>query len=107
MMRKLVSFKGTAWYYARSRPGYPAELIARLAERAGLDSTGRLLDLGCGTGPLAVPLAPYVDEVVAVDREPEMLAAFDAPANVRKVEARAEDVDESWGRFRLATIGRG
>jgi len=105
-MRKLVSFKGTAWYYARFRPGYPAELIARLAERAGLDSTGRLLDLGCGTGPLAVPLAPYVDEVVAVDPEPEMLAAFDAPANVRKVEARAEDVDESWGRFRLATIGR-
>lgn len=100
-------FQSAAPYYARYRPGYPAELLALVADRAGLDGAGRLLDLGCGTGNVAIPLAAYVGEVVAVDVEPEMLAELrqDAPSNVRTVEARAEEVDESWGTFRLATIG--
>jgi ubiquinone/menaquinone biosynthesis C-methylase UbiE len=97
-------FTGAAWWYARYRPGYPPELIERLAAAAGLDGTGRLLDLGTGTGLLAVPLARYVEEVVAVDVEPEMLAEL--PDGIRAVQGRAEDVDESWGAFRLATIGR-
>jgi ubiquinone/menaquinone biosynthesis C-methylase UbiE len=100
-------FRGAASYYARYRPGYPAELLDRVAERAGLDGGGRLLDLGCGTGNVAIPLAAHAEEVVAVDIEPEMLAELRraAPANVRTVEARAEDVDESWGLFRLVTVG--
>jgi SAM-dependent methyltransferase len=100
-------FRGAASYYARYRPGYPAELLARVAAWAGVDGTGRLLDLGCGTGNVAIPLAAYVEEVVAVDVEPEMLAEVRkvAPANVRTVEARAEDADVSWGVFRLATVG--
>ncbi len=100
-------FRGAASYYARFRPGYPAELLALVAERAGLDATGRLLDLGCGTGNIAIPLAAHVGEVVAVDVEPEMLIELEraAPPNVRTVEARAEEVDESWGTFRLTTIG--
>jgi SAM-dependent methyltransferase len=99
-------FRGAARYYARYRPGYPDELLRPLAEHAGLDGTGRLLDLCCGTGQLAIPLAAWVEEVVAVDSEREMLAELAGPPNVRKVLARAEDVDESWGTFRLATIGR-
>jgi SAM-dependent methyltransferase len=106
MVGRVGLFTGTASYYARFRPGYPPELIRLLAEHARLDGTGRLLDLGSGTGFLAVPLASYVEEVVAVDPEPDMLAEMDAPANVRRVGGRAEDVDQSWGTFRLATIGR-
>jgi SAM-dependent methyltransferase len=106
MGNDLGLFTGTASYYARFRPRYPPELLRLLVEHAGLDGTGRLLDLGTGPGFLAVPLAEHVAEVVAVDPEPEMLAEMDAPANVRRVQARAEDVDESWGSFRLATIGR-
>jgi SAM-dependent methyltransferase len=97
-------FRGTAPYYARFRPGYPPELLERLAAAAGLDGTGRLLDLGTGTGQLAVPLSAYVAEVVAVDPEPEMLAQL--PPGIHTVEARGEDVDETWGTFRLVTIGR-
>lgn len=97
-------FKGTAPYYARYRPGYPPELLVRLAAAAGLDGTGRLLDLGCGPGPLAVPLSRYVEEVVAVDVEAEMLEEL--PPGIRAVHGRAEDVDESWGSFCLVTIGR-
>lgn len=57
---------------------------------------------------MAIPLASYAKEVVAVDVEPEMIAELrrDAPGNVTAITGRAEDVDESWGRFRLATAGR-
>ena len=80
-------FKGAAPYYARYRPGYPPELLDQLAVAAGLDGTGRLLDLGCGPGPLAVPLARHFDEVVAVDVEAEMLAEL--PPGIRAIEARS------------------
>jgi SAM-dependent methyltransferase len=99
-------FQGTGSYYARYRPGYPPELLARLAAAAGLDGTGRLLDLACGTGQLAVPLAAYAEEVVAADREPDMLAEIHGPPHLRTVLADAEGIDESWGEFRLVTIGR-
>ena len=83
-------FRGTAWYYARYRPGYPPALIQRLAVAAKLDGRSRVLDLACGTGPIAIPLAGYVAEVVAVDREPGMLAELRAaaPVNVSVREGR-------------------
>lgn len=95
-------------YYVRHRPQYPRELIARLAAAAGLGPASRVLDLGAGPGHVALPLSGHAREVVAVDPEPEMIAALRAaaPANVRAVEGRAEDVDESWGAFDLATAGR-
>ena len=45
-------FAGTAWHYARYRPGYPQAFFDDLARQFRLDGTGRLLDLGCGTGQL-------------------------------------------------------
>jgi ubiquinone/menaquinone biosynthesis C-methylase UbiE len=101
-------FRTAAQYYERYRLAYPPELIAQLAAAAGLDEDARVLDLGCGPGTLAIPLAEHAGEVVAVDVEPEMLERLRraAPANVTVVEARAEDVDESFGEFRLATAGR-
>lgn len=101
-------FRGTATYYARYRPGYPVELLEALARAAGLDRSGRLLDLGCGPGTIAIPLAAHAAEVLAVDREPEMLDELrrSAPSNVVALEASAEDVGPGWGTFRLATIGR-
>ena len=94
-------FHGTAWYYARYRPGYPPGLIARLAEAAGLGPESRVLDLGCGTGQVAGPLAAHVGEVVAVDTEAEMLAEL--PPGVTALQARADEVD---GTYDLVTIGR-
>jgi SAM-dependent methyltransferase len=101
-------FRTAAPYYARYRPGWPDELIARLAQATGIDRRARVLDLGCGPGSVAIPLAGYAGEVLAVDIEPEMLAELRraAPANVTAVYARAEDVDETWGQFQLATAGR-
>jgi SAM-dependent methyltransferase len=98
-------FESTAPWYARYRPRYPAELIARLVETAGLDVSSRVLDLGAGPGHVASALADYVGEVVAVDVEAGMLAQIEAP-NVRTVVGPAEDIDASWGRFALVTAGR-
>lgn len=107
-MREKRPFRSTVPYYVTHRPRYPDELIRLLADEAGLGPASRVLDLGTGPGHVAVPIAAYAREVVAVDVEPEMLAALaeTAPANVRLVEARAEDVDDSWGGFDLVTAGR-
>jgi SAM-dependent methyltransferase len=67
-------FTGTGWHYARYRPGYPEEFFADLVARFHLDGTGRLLDLGCGTGQLTIPLAEHVAAAIGMDPEPEMLA---------------------------------
>lgn len=66
-------FASTAPYYARYRAGYPSALFDHLVDRFALDGTQTVLDLGCGTGQIAVPLAPHVARVLAVDPEPTML----------------------------------
>jgi ubiquinone/menaquinone biosynthesis C-methylase UbiE len=67
-------FRSTATYYARYRAGYPPQLFDHLAERFHLDRTQTVLDLGCGTGQLAIPLSGHIARVIAVDPEPAMLA---------------------------------
>lgn len=108
------TFKGTAWYYARYRTPYPDSFFDLLVRMFGLDGTGRLLDLGCGAGQIAVPLAPHFEEVVAMDPEPEMLGELARVAsevgakNIRLVEGGSgdlEDLRDGLGIFRLATLG--
>ncbi|WP_049564939.1 class I SAM-dependent methyltransferase [Nonomuraea sp. SBT364] len=64
-------FGGAAPYYARYRASHGEEAIAHLAREAGADA--RVLDLGCGPGTVAIPLAARVREVIAADPDPEML----------------------------------
>jgi SAM-dependent methyltransferase len=49
------------------------DLIERVIELYGDGAGRRILDLGCGTGGHAVPLAQRGYEVVGVDRSPDML----------------------------------
>src|SRR5918992_5156522 len=67
-------FGGSARYYGEGRLPYPTELATAFQEELGLDGSGRLLDVGCGTGEIALHLAPLYDEVVGLDADEEMIA---------------------------------
>lgn len=74
-MAVLRGFSGeVAGNYARFRRGYPPPVIDALAEAFGLDGTDVVVDLGCGTGQLTLPLAGRVRAAVGVDPEPDMLS---------------------------------
>ena len=104
-------FAGTAHYYARYRVGYPPAMLDDLATACGLDGRGRLLDLGCGTGQLAIPLSDRFEAVVGVDASAEMIAEArrqaDAAgaADISWFVLPAEEITPALGRFRLVTIG--
>ena len=104
-------FASTAEYYARYRHGYPTAVFARLRAAFGLDGTGRLLDLGCGTGELARPLHANFADVVGVDSSPEMIAEAQRQserAGIANIQWRcmpAEEISDQLGRFRLVTLG--
>jgi ubiquinone/menaquinone biosynthesis C-methylase UbiE len=105
-------FAGTAWHYARYRPGYPLAFLDDLIKRLRLDGTGRLLDVGCGTGQLTLPLAAHVAEAVGLDPEPDMLTEAARQAreatltNVTWIQGNSADLPVDHGRFRLVTMGR-
>lgn len=67
-------FCGAAGNYAAYRVPYPRSLLEDLLQRSRARGDGLLVDLACGTGQIAIPLAPHFRCVLAVDRETEMLA---------------------------------
>jgi SAM-dependent methyltransferase len=77
----------------RHRPPYPAEAIAVIRD---LMVTPRVvLDVGCGSGELARPIAAFAERVDALDPSDEMLArgrqlAKHAP-HIRWIAGRAEE----------------
>lgn len=69
--------------YHTYRHGYPAAAIDVLVEAFKLSGQDLVVDLGCGTGQLALPVAGRVRAVIGMDPEPDMLrracqAAHDA-----------------------------
>ncbi|HZQ37421.1 MAG TPA: class I SAM-dependent methyltransferase [Dehalococcoidia bacterium] len=103
-------FAGSARYYRRGRLPYPPGLAATLAEALGLDGRGRLLDVGCGPGIVALQLSHLFAEVVGLDPDAEMLTEAARVAdeqgigNARWVQARAEELPAGLGGFRVATF---
>lgn len=103
-------YRGSARYYERGRLPYPPGLADALAAALGLDGRGRLLDVGCGPGIVALRLAHLFDAVVGLDADGEMLAEAERRAaelnagNARWVRALAEDLPLGLGTFRVATF---
>jgi len=105
-------FAGTATYYARYRPPYPAEVFAYLVDGFQLGHGATVLDLGCGTGQLALPLSRTGCTVWAVDPDPDMIAegvweqSRAAYGNIRWVLGRGEDLRRAdVPEARLCTMG--
>jgi ubiquinone/menaquinone biosynthesis C-methylase UbiE len=104
-------FQSAAAYYERYRLAYPDRLIGRVVDLLALKPGDAVLDLGCGTGMLAVPFAQAGMAVTAMDPEPEMLAATEMAAKTAGVsvtlkQASSYDLSAEMGPFRLAAIGR-
>ena len=106
-----TAFSCTAEFYLRYRPAYPDALLHLLRTRAGTTGHGVLVDLGCGPGRVAIPLASHFERVVAVDVEPEMIAVADQAARSRGITnvewrvARAELLELPAQSVELITIG--
>jgi SAM-dependent methyltransferase len=106
-------FSGTAVYYQRGRLPYAPGLADVLAEALELDGRGRLLDVGCGPGTLALSTAHLFSEIVGVDPDGGMLAEATRGAaergvtgKARWVRARAEDLPAGLGTFTVAAFGQ-
>ncbi|MET9480197.1 class I SAM-dependent methyltransferase [Streptomyces sp. NPDC006638] len=106
-------FLGSAPYYWRGRLPYAPGLPGVLAETLGLDGRGRLLDVGCGPGTVALSLAYLFGEVVGVDPDHGMVAEAERRAGeagvstrIRWVRARAEELPAGLGTFTVATFGQ-
>jgi len=74
-----------ATYYAKYRRGYPPAAVDAIAEAFGLRTDDIVVDLGCGTGQLSLPLAARVRAVVGMDPEPDMLVLARRAAEERAV----------------------
>ena len=104
-------FQGAAEDYQRYRVPYPGEAFDWIVNEFRLDGRGRLLDGGCGTGQVTLPLSRWFDEVVAIDPDQDMLRIAERTAreagvgNVRFLNTRAEDVPGTIAPLRLATFG--
>jgi trans-aconitate methyltransferase len=79
-----------AGFYHQYRRGYPPAVIDTLTGGFGLTSSDIVIDLGCGTGQLTLPIARRVHAVAGVDPEPDMLA------RARQAAAEQAVTNASW-----------
>ncbi len=106
-----IDFGKTADDYARHRAGFPPAFFARL-ERLGLLRRGMAaLDLGSGTGTIALGLAARGAIVTALDPAAAMLAqaaarAQEAGLALRTIVAPAESTGEPDAAFDLVIAGQ-
>jgi len=105
-------YRGTAEYYSRFRPRYPAVLVDAIERRVGLGHGDPLLDLACGTGEVALAFADRVADIWAIDLEPEMVEAARqnglgrGVGRVHWLVGRAEDAELPEDHFGVVATGR-
>jgi ubiquinone/menaquinone biosynthesis C-methylase UbiE len=97
-------FAQTAEQMAAKQDAGAKELAAEVHAFVAPHGDERAIDVGTGAGALAIALAPFVREVVGVDRVAELLefARERAPTNVTFVEADAEHLPFDDFSFDLA-----
>jgi SAM-dependent methyltransferase len=103
-------FAGAAAHYERGRLPYAPGLADAFEATLGLDGGGRLLDIGCGPGTVALRLSHLFAEVIGIDADVDMLgeaarlAARRSITNARWIAMRAEDLPAALGTFRTVTF---
>ena len=95
------SFGEDAVAYDRARPGYPPSLVDFLVA----DGTPEVLDVGCGTGKLAVLLAARGCRVLGVEHD-ERMAEVARRHGIDVDVAAFESWDDAGRRFDLVTAAQ-
>jgi SAM-dependent methyltransferase len=106
-----IDFGRTAQDYDRHRPGFPASMYDRLTERGWVAPGMRAVDLGTGTGALALGLAARGIDVVGIDPAAELIDVARARAGAGGLPARfdvgvAESTGLPAGGFDLVAAGQ-
>jgi trans-aconitate methyltransferase len=71
-------FHGTVGFYRQYRPGIPQNVADVLDAAVAKTTPRRLLDVGTGTGLVVEALLGRFDDIIAIDNDPDMLAAAEA-----------------------------
>jgi SAM-dependent methyltransferase len=106
-----IDFGRSAADYERHRPGFPGSFFDRLVRRGWIAPGMRALDLGTGTGSLALGMAARGLEVTGIDASAPMLEAARRIAarrglEARFVEGRAEQTGLGASVFDVVTAGQ-
>lgn len=99
---RVIARNYDAVYSVIRDPSGDAAFYRKLARDGG----GPVLELGCGTGRILLPIARDGIECVGLDSSPDMLAVLrekDPPANLTLVHDHMERFDLGDRRFRLIT----
>ena len=74
MGRRRESFDSVADSYDRFRSPYPQEVVDAVIASSHLHEGSRVLEIGCGTGQLSVPLAQQGVDLLAIELGPHLAA---------------------------------
>ena len=86
--RQSIVFDRAAGFYDNSRgfpPGDEAAVAAMMARAGGLASASQVLEIGVGTGRIALPLAPHTGGFYGLDLSASMMAQLRAKQNSEQI----------------------
>ncbi|WP_342822449.1 class I SAM-dependent methyltransferase [Candidatus Lucifugimonas marina] len=104
-------FRSSASYYTDYRKPLPNQLFSLIREKFKLTGDGSLVDIGCGTGQLALPLRGDFRTIVGVDLSEVMIeSAWQRATELKASNAEflvmpGEEIDSLPESFDLVTFG--
>ena len=108
---RVIDFGRTAVDYELFRPGFPDSFFDRLTEEGWISAGQRVLDLGTGTGTLALGFASRGLHATGLDIAPELLEvaqrlASDEGLDARFVKGEAEATGREDDSFDIVSAGQ-